>query len=451
MASSSSIDKPSDQNPESCSKPFPPSTRPSPEEQNPFIAFRRYADEQISSMLQSVMGLPSMMSSPQSNRWLHFEEESHQRLRKTGEDGEQHPDGQSNGRWSNRQWRNKHDDEFSESWNFLPFSFKLADSFIDDRSPFGFGGSFFPENMLFGGDSQTWAVPYILFSPYSPLQLERPQGRGSNRGIFSSLFTFSETELDSTEPLWRDAFEDLLRLENGQPMLDPSTKSDRNRKTGKEWLQGMIQRGSISNNWKLSPYGISFKRSQQYNNEEAVQGNSEIKYENRDENETSEPQTELDLYDRFLDDISSAHERYSRAFADSPLMRLLEEERKRHLEQAKVSGESNMEKTKSKDWLEYTANGNKEILDSQYKDDQSSSEPRVVLTSTRTVRRTQPDGSVSTRTIKTRRFTDGREESDETEELIPPPAEKSTKQNGSSNAENNDDDGKPTGGWFWTR
>src|SRR5215471_6848998 len=44
--------------------------------ENPFIAFRRYADEHISALLQSVMGLPSAFSSPSTNSWLVFRDQN---------------------------------------------------------------------------------------------------------------------------------------------------------------------------------------------------------------------------------------------------------------------------------------------------------------------------------------------------------------------------------------
>lgn len=38
-------------------------------ESNPLVALRRFADEQVSSMLQSIIGLPSSVSPPQNDRW----------------------------------------------------------------------------------------------------------------------------------------------------------------------------------------------------------------------------------------------------------------------------------------------------------------------------------------------------------------------------------------------
>ncbi|KAJ5182970.1 hypothetical protein N7492_000586 [Penicillium capsulatum] len=38
-------------------------------ENNPFATLRRFADEQVSSMLQSIIGLPSSVSPPQNDQW----------------------------------------------------------------------------------------------------------------------------------------------------------------------------------------------------------------------------------------------------------------------------------------------------------------------------------------------------------------------------------------------
>src|SRR2546430_2598363 len=51
-------------------------------EENPFIIFRRFADAQISALLQSFVGLPSAFTPPASGtnaRWLVFEEDFRRR------------------------------------------------------------------------------------------------------------------------------------------------------------------------------------------------------------------------------------------------------------------------------------------------------------------------------------------------------------------------------------
>ncbi|KAJ5495275.1 hypothetical protein N7539_000391 [Penicillium diatomitis] len=62
-----------DKNRDDNSNPSNKSRDPPPEnETNPFVAFRRFADEQVSAVLQSITGLPSTFSPPQTDRWTIF-------------------------------------------------------------------------------------------------------------------------------------------------------------------------------------------------------------------------------------------------------------------------------------------------------------------------------------------------------------------------------------------
>lgn len=439
-------DRPTNPTTETQSKPATPPDNKSDSE-NPFIAFRRYADEQISSMLQAVMGLPSTSVPPFSDKWLYF-----QNTDSNDRDSDRESDYRADDHRPSRRWGFHRDEDFFDRWhNHRYFSDRGFHSLFDGF-PMSLGSFLFPETMLSDGDSQTWPLAYLIFSPYSPLYLERSQGHGRHEGVFSSLFASRKpAELDPNEPHWRDAFEDLLRVTNGQEMLDRSTRSERSKESADKWLKGLVQRGSLGNNWRLlgpedTPGGITLERFQQHeHNRHGQDPPRQLEDTRQEKNEPNDAETELDLYDRFLDDIINAHERYSRAFADSPLMRLLEEERRRHLQQDRVTPEDTS--SQSKDWLEYTSDGNKSLLASQTLDDNSSEESRVVSTMTRSVRRTLADGSISTKTVKTKRFADGREESDETVEVTPPPMNEKNAEH--TQGSGNDKDSH--GGWFWTR
>ncbi|RAO71618.1 uncharacterized protein BHQ10_007630 [Talaromyces amestolkiae] len=425
----------------------PPDNKPDTE--NPFIAFRRYADEQISSMLQAVMGLPSSSVPPFSDKWLYFQ---------NSDSNDRNVDGESDYRPEDdrpsRRWGFHRDEDFFDRWhNHRRFSDRGFHSLFDGF-PMNLGSFMFPESILSDGESQTWPLAYLIFSPYSPLYLERSQGHGRHEGALSSLFSSRKpAELDSNEPRWRDAFEDLLRVTNGQEMLDQSMESERSRQSADNWLKGLVQRGSLGNNWRLlgpehSRDGIALERYQQHDHDKRGQDPPRQLEEDslKEETESNEAETELDLYDRFLNDIANAHERYSRAFADSPSMRLLDEERRRHVQQDRITSED--ANSESKDWLEYTSDGNKSLLASQTTaEDPSFEDSRVVSTMTRSVKRTLADGSISTKTVKTKRFADGREESDETVEVTPPPMiEKNAEQ-----TQGSDNEKHSHGGWFWTR
>jgi hypothetical protein len=430
--------------------------------ENPFIAFRRYADEQISSMMQSVMGLPSMAVPPFSDKWLDFEDKNNGRaMRKAEDEAKRDSDAQSDNYQRPCRWGHHHTDrEFSNHWDaHRRWSDSGFNSFFDGF-PFGFGLPLpLMESMLADGNDQTWPLAYLLFSSYSPLYLERSRDRGRHhRGMFSLLSSRKPAELDPNEPRWRDAFEDLLRVTNEQELLDQSTESERTTQSADKWLRGLVQRGSLGNNWKLlspegSPHGLAFEKLEQHNKNGYDQKSPSLQDARENIAESGDSETELDLYDRFLDDIAKSHERYSHAFADSPLMRLLEEERKRHMRQEEASHASLEENAQSKDWLEYTSDGNKNLLASQtITDEDSTTSSRVISIMTRSVRRTLADGSISTKTVKTKRFADGREESDESVEVTPPPsAEVNSNQSRPSEHDKQDKDSGRGGGWFWTR
>jgi hypothetical protein len=458
------------------------SSQPWADEENPFVAFRRYADEQISSMLQSVMGLPSMVTPPFSNNWPSFPDEhkyrDDNRQRNNAEDysgrekqSTDYNDNDVNDEWVRefRRGSNWRDSAHGDSQSQRPWDFfsGLDEFFNGGQVPLGLDRfPFFSGEFLSGADAQTWPVPYLLFSPYSPLHLE---GSGIHdqrrRVVFSSLFSTLQnpTKPDRAEPRWRDAFEDLLRVENGQPMLEQDTQSDGRRETGNEWLRGMLQRGSLGSQWKLlqgpngnSPSVIALERQERHdsNNGSSIESTSASDSRREDVTRSTEAETELDLYDRFLEDIVNVHNRaYSQAFGESPLMRLLQEERRRHLERWEDSSsrQATQDSGESEDWLEYTSNGHKDILKSQSTED-TPSKPSAISTMTRTERRTLPDGSVKTRTVKTKRFADGSEESDESVEVVPPPAQRnSVKQPRSEDNTRDDDKGASNGGWFWSR
>lgn len=431
--------------------PPPPDNKPDNSE-NPFITFRRFADEQISSMLQSVMGLPSAVVPPFPDRWPYFQNQ-------TGDNQETRPDSdrRRDSQRHSRRWGYYGDEEYLDRWFNHPFHESGFHSLFSGF-PMGVSPFLFPDSIFSDGDSQTWPIPYLLFSPYSPLHLERPR-RHDHRLHSGLLSWFSSTDFTNSkesnpnEPHWRDAFEDLLRVTNGQEMLDQSAESERSTQSPDKWIRGLVQRGSLGNNWRLSQStgsrgDIVLEKNHDYNTQDSSPQPKSAEYERK---ESQEAETELDIYDRFLDDIAQAHERYSRAFADSPLMRLLEEERKRHMERETVPKEDPefaKPVSESKDWLEYTYDGHKNQLTSQTTTGADpADESRVVSTMSRSVRRTLADGSISTKTVHTKRFADGREESEESVEITPPPSEQIV----SEQAQELNDKQEPRGGWFWSR
>jgi hypothetical protein len=428
-----------------------------PDESNPFVAFRRYADAQVSTMLQSITGLPSTVTPPHNDRWEIFADDhgyesrtSHQR---TGDNTDRgYPnDGDNRGRDD----RDRNYGNNPRKWYKGPSDFFSLDSLF---SPLA-SNLFHPQNLLLDmfedTESPTWPVTYIMFSPYSPLNLERQARFRAHRenGVFSSIMSslYLDSERDSSEPQWREAFEDLLRLENGKSMLDrDSVKSE----SGKDWLQGLVKRGSLGDRWKYvsdaegQPWsGITLSgRTEPQQQQERPQPIADKDV--REEQETVD--TELDLYERFLHDIEAREREFSRSVSESPLLRLLLAERKEQqeeLEKFRRGAQIDEHGDDKENWIDLVSGGNKKSVPETPQDSteqnpklESASDrakPHVVSTMTRTEHVRLADGSLQSTIIKSKRFADGREENDTSVEVSHPES--------GSNSEFD----KSKSGWFW--
>ncbi|RAH48455.1 uncharacterized protein BO95DRAFT_440249 [Aspergillus brunneoviolaceus CBS 621.78] len=435
-----------------------------PEDDNPFVAIRRFADEQISSVLQSVTGLPSSINPP-SERWAIFDDRPR--------DNPRNPSSQEDSDWDHaptavaahhhhfypRNYRSDADFFFN---SFFDRFWLDADTDNDDDE---LGTSRrllfqpFPHrpmlHNLISDASPAWPVPYLMFSPYSPLHLERRRDRGENsRGVFSSLMSslsLSEGDADAaaelepeSEPRWREAFEDLLRLENGKPMVEredmTSTKTV-TRESGTEWLQGLVKRGSLGDRWKYVSGGsgggqpswstITFDNSQLLQDEKIPTKKAEV----IDTEDLAQPAggadalTEQDLYDRFLDDLQAREQAFAREIHESPLLRLLLDDRRRFRELAPREGLFGRQQD------DQSLTGN---------ESETAHKPYVIATQTRTERVRLPDGAIQTKTIRKKRFSDGREETNESVDVVNPrQGEQPPQLDGDGGADQSKD------GWFW--
>ncbi|KAL4788514.1 hypothetical protein BJX76DRAFT_117122 [Aspergillus varians] len=445
----------------------PERSRQSPDDDNPFIAFRRFADEQISSMLQSIMGLPSSATPPRSDRWAVFDEQNYrdtQRLNYNN-DGKPRDDGDAPSNFENH-------GSSTKTNNIPPRSSRPQRS--DSENPFDidmFFNSFFDffyphHNSLFShmisADSPAWPLNYLMLSPYSPLHLERQARYRSHReeGVFSSLMSsmsFS-SEYDPEEPKWREAFEDLLRLENGRPMLDREPGAISKSETGKEWIQNLVKRGSLGNHWKfvsgseMHPWSsIKLDRSNDTRNDSLPLPETE-KIDLTVDETNAKQITELDLYDRFLADIDAREREFFGDFHHSPLLRLLIEDRRRGRNGILPSERDYNDDTES--WLELVSGGNKHSIPVSTEAppppatvvetpaDKPATESYVVSTQIKTDRIRLPDGSIQTKTVKSKRFADGREETNESTEIMNPRQyDQGTDQGATPDEKKN--------GWFW--
>lgn len=392
------------------------------EEQNPFILFRRYADEQMSSLLQGLIGLPSALT-PQSSheRWLRSEEQEIRRqeneMRHTPSSSS--PDGPDQRRTrldelgigamgmpskthtnldptsesrqgeagdpagpSNEHCRHHHDDT-----SFGPSV--LGDDFPLQR------GMFLP-GLRSGAFPAAWPLGYIIFSPYSPLRLEQQE------------------RFRARSSMWRDAFEDLLAVQAGQglPEMPRERTGDREQGAG-EWVAALLAHG-LADGWTRMDDG---GRSHTGGDHMAME--SDTRHPESDAGEDAA--TELDLYDRYF------------ASPTRPAART-----------AATNSNANAQGTSCSN-LEPPSVSNME------------ENPSVISALTTTERKVMPDGTVHTKVVLKKKFADGREESSETVHttqstsqhtrqaaLLPKGTETDP------NAAGGNDKGNKGKGWFWS-
>ena len=495
-------------------------------ESNPFVAFRRFADEQVSSVLQSITGLPSSINPPQPDNWTIFTDDKGYKsmaYRHRGggsgssannapdRDSTQNPgansppdDGEDNSSSNNSNNndqnppsrsqqpphsentqqppqppslnRQRHEHRPSDFLGLDTFFDRFEDTFFPFRSPF-----FHPHRDLFpaamfNDESSNWPFTYVMLSPYSPLHLERQAHYRMHRdqGVFSSIMSSlrfdSDSELtrDPSEPQWREAFEDLLRLENGKPMLErDSLATTKTRpENGMEWMYGLVKRGSLGDQWKYvsgtdrHPWtGITFSG---YNENEESHDRDQPELntkalENQAAHDEAEAETELELYERFLRDIEAREHEFTQEIASSPLLRALlgDQQRRRNVFEKYERGWPSDEDQGNDDtesWLDLISGGNRKSVPEttdpvpvptpageQAAVASENHTARVVSTMINTERTCLPDGSVQTKKVTTKRYEDGREETESLTETTHPRNEDGS----------NDQSSGTKNGWFW--
>lgn len=396
--------------------------RQADEEQNPFILFRRYADEQMSSLLQGLIGLPSALT-PQSSheRWLRSEE---QEIRRQEDEMRHRPSSSSPDDSDQRRTRldglgiGAMDIPAKNYTNVDPTSESGQGETLNPAGPsndrcrhhhdhpsFGpsmFGDDFplqrgmFPTGLRSGAFPAAWPLGYIIFSPYSPLRLEQQGG-------------FRERS-----SMWRDAFEDLLAVQAGQglPQMPRERTGDREQGAG-EWVAALLAHG-LADGWTRMDDG---GRSQPGGDHMAME--SDTRHPESDAEDDAA--TELDLYERYF------------ASPTTPAVRA-----------AATNSSASAQGTSSSN-LETPSVSNME------------ENPSVISALTTTERKVMPDGTVHTKVVLKKKFADGREESSETVHTTQSTSQH-TRQAALSpkgtetdpNAAGGNDKGSKGKGWFWS-
>ena len=363
---------------------------------NPFVTFRRFADEQLASLFTKISDISSTYSPPKSTRdyddWLPEAHDSRQRMNRETNEAERIMDvyvrayrdtaGTSAG---HPQELAGEDQGGAQRCPYAPFDLQApgpkepsigAFHFMND-GPVALSlavlAAKLPTSVLdtqiLGEQVPSVTVAYLLQSPYSPLRL-KTQHLSRNHGM-----------------QWREAFEDLLTVQNGKTILprrlDDSAASDL------DWLTGMI-RMAMLNREHMMPSQIIYKpsaalsenvtffrrfsnTSQPKSNAHCVQDKNEDKL--GDEEDSDEDYlTELDPYDMFLDS-----------------------------QQSPAAGTVGM----TAGSIKHPHRGSSANLNDNKK-------PDVLSTLTTTERTALQDGTIHTKVVLKKRFSDGREQSSET-------------------------------------
>ncbi|MCJ1398970.1 hypothetical protein MMC11_002172 [Xylographa trunciseda] len=334
-------------------------------EDNPFIIFRRYADEQVASLLQSVIGLPSAIASQSFNqRWQPYDDDLQRRQMERRDASFEEKE--------RRQIVDQIEEAFRQSLQndaatqtrsdfeeaFIPvktFERREPDVQAEDevpRCPYrpseppshampNVCESFFP-----------WPFNYMLFSSYSPLKLERQE------------------HFREHGDRWRKAFEDLLSMEE-----ENETSDEPKQLCGRTDSSPSVPQGSGLDLHLVQLLRGNMKDKRHFNGSADGLGSREP------QNDASEESmTELDYYERLLEQQRSERETQSAALMSLP-------------KPTPVPEVSPFESTKQSE---------------------DSSRLGIISTLTTTERVSLPDGTIHTKVMLKKRFADGREESSET-------------------------------------
>ena len=409
-------------------------------QENAFVAFRRFADDQMSTLMNGVFSISSLFAPPSTSprhsvhdyeKGLLEARESSQRLAYEAEEAERimdvytkaHKEDQLAVQEGIQEPKNTENcgplrcpyrPAEQESAQLEDMDLKICLSDDENRFPLSLAAfsidhpSTVPTAPMLGEKLPSVPIGYLLYSPYSPVRLEQ-QPRLCDHGA-----------------KWREAFQDLLAVQSGQnlPPEGPQSISE----SGLDWVSGimdlaMCKRGQASEGSSSAPgktsdteqdlgilsllLGARLPENHVYDNEDVdndvcESGDAEI--------------TELDLYDRIFASQHPSPNSIVRA-ASRPLS---------HFQEGSPS-------------------------------DKESKIPRILSTLTTTERTTLRDGSLHTKVVLKKSFSDGCEESTETVHhqnavhQTQDPAIKSFKDEEDRNpGQNKDIKENRSSGWFWS-
>ena len=369
---------------------------------NPFVSFRRFADDRMSSLVNGVFSISSLFGSSSTSprrsvqdyeKWLQDARESSQRLAHEAEEAGRIMDVYTRARKEDqhtvqRDIQEPTSDDRCETLRCpyrpgeqeAPRSEKAGLNIgpMDDatRSCLSLAALSLrlPNTVLtapvLGEQLPSVPIAYLLHSPYSPVQLEK------------------QPYLCDHGARWREAFEDLLAVQNGQEL--PPKYSQRTSESSVDWVRGMIDFASWIREDNIrdssSTAGTTSKamkrdlgRLSRFTSARLLENNADEDEDEDGDNDDLDDNrdaeiTELEMYDRIFGSQQASLDGTARATARSFA----------HLQQESSSSDTDNRK------------------------------PSILSTLTTTERTTLQDGSVHTKVVLRKRFSDGREESTET-------------------------------------
>ena len=363
--------------------------------------------------ISSLFGSPSTSpdrSADEYEKWLKEARESSQRLTREAEEAGRimdvytraHKDGQ-------RAVQDPDSDNNSEG-HWLEKS-GLDTCLLDDATPscpllaalnlrLSNTGSTAP---VFGGQLPSVSVAYLIHSPYSPIRLEQ-QPRLCDHGT-----------------KWREAFVDLLAVQSGREL--PSKCLQSTPESNVDWLRGMIElamyKGDEHTEELSSTAGNTLRPIEQAPEPLLRLTNPRRSADDavEDENADNDELTELDICNRLF----------------------------------------GSQEPSSSDTAKAASRSFARLQRSSYPFDPNNRNSGILSTLTTTERTIHQDGSVSTKVVLKKRFSDGREESTETmhhQNAVPQMQEaalKSFKDEGfSKTSQDKEIKESKSRGWFWS-
>ena len=413
---------------------------------NPFIAFRRFADEQMSSLLHSLLGQPQRStatpkSAPDGDLpWIAqaMTEEQRRRLRNMRD---QESQSEANSVTTEKFYQRREQGAGKSEDEIARCPYRPADQEVPERNRQGPPCDLAPRTCCDGGllahlhDAEIdysaptpWVIHYLDHSPYSPHYLETQE-----------LFRERGTK-------WRDAFEDLLAMQSGLPM--PSEDSSRRNKCNPHWVASMVAEGLFGRDTFVPMGPVSgtpakLERMLRRGTADARQPENDA-----DGNAFADPKEEDDEGDCCDDDD------YDDQDDDEDTTELDWYERLLCLDRGLFSG-GFFRALASEAFKQESRQSDKISSAAAVGEDGKTG---IISTLTTTERITLPDGSVHTKMVLKKRFADGREESTETTHTTNSHHEEKPKQIADSKPEKlrttrgGDEGGKSKekkSGWFW--